>query len=390
VAASSAQGQPDAANLLGRLLGLAVASKAEAALVQGLGDLVHGAGGHPEVWRWAALAGFLDAVERRGGSLQSFLAEADPALKQVVQELEPLFVHARAAVERVAQSGAGSSGGDSPDWVAACRLLGRDSTGQTEDVDRLGRLLGPQFPEKVTRMVVDCLARLKPDHTADVLLAGWKSYSPTLRDAVTATLFTRGEWVERFLAAVEHAQVAVGQVGQAYRQKLLTHSREAIRERAAKLFSAANADRQKILEEYKVVGTLQGDVGKGAVLFQQNCSLCHRVHNQGKSVGPDLGMMADKSTQTFLIAILDPNQAVEARYLSYTAETKSGQELSGIIAAETPSSITLRAANGLEEVILRDDLVELTGSGLSLMPEGFEKILKPQDLADLIAFLKSP
>jgi putative heme-binding domain-containing protein len=55
--------------------------------------------------------------------------------------------------------------------------------------------------------------------------------------------------------------------------------------------------------------------------------------------------------------------------------------------AETPNSITLRTAGGTEEVILRNDLKELAGSSLSLMPEGFEKTLTPQDLADLIAYI---
>ena len=58
-----------------------------------------------------------------------------------------------------------------------------------------------------------------------------------------------------------------------------------------------------------------------------------------------------------------------------------------MLVAETANSITLRSANG-EETILRADLAQLTSSGLSLMPEGFEKIFTPQDLADLIAFVR--
>src|SRR5438105_4529001 len=83
-----------------------------------------------------------------------------------------------------------------------------------------------------------------------------------------------------------------------------------------------------------------------------------------------------------LIAILDPNQAVEARYVNYAALTKSDREISGVITAETPTSITIRSPGGNEEVILRSDLKELTSSGLSLMPEGFEKALAPQQMAD--------
>ena len=86
------------------------------------------------------------------------------------------------------------------------------------------------------------------------------------------------------------------------------------------------------------------------------------------------------------MAILDPNRAVEARYVNYLAETKDGRELSGIIAAETANNITLRSANG-EEILLRSDLVQLTSSGLSLMPEGFEQALSLEAMADLIAHL---
>src|SRR5262249_9520473 len=83
----------------------------------------------------------------------------------------------------------------------------------------------------------------------------------------------------------------------------------------------------------------------------------------------------------------DPNQAVEARYVNYSAVTKSGREISGIVAAETPSSVTLRSAGGVEETVLRTDLSDFSSSALSLMPEGFEKILNPQEVADLIAYL---
>ena len=113
--------------------------------------------------------------------------------------------------------------------------------------------------------------------------------------------------------------------------------------------------------------------------------MCHAFVARPQ-VGPDLGALADKSIETLLVAILDPNRAVEARYVNYTAVTKDDREFSGVLASETANSITLRSANG-EETILRADLVRLSSSGLSLMPEGFEGIFSPQDLADLIAFL---
>jgi putative heme-binding domain-containing protein len=93
--------------------------------------------------------------------------------------------------------------------------------------------------------------------------------------------------------------------------------------------------------------------------------------------------------QTLLVAILDPNQAIESRYISYTAATKNDRELTGVISTETPTSITLKAPGGAEEIVLRNDLTSLTSSGLSLMPEGLEKALDHQAMADLIAYLNA-
>ena len=97
--------------------------------------------------------------------------------------------------------------------------------------------------------------------------------------------------------------------------------------------------------------------------------------------------MANKPIETLVESILDPNIAVEARYVNYTALTKDEREISGIIVAEGENSLTLRSPTG-EETVLRKDLQRVTSSGLSLMPEGFEKVLSPQDLADVIAYIR--
>jgi putative heme-binding domain-containing protein len=108
---------------------------------------------------------------------------------------------------------------------------------------------------------------------------------------------------------------------------------------------------------------------------------------EGNDVGPDLGALAGKDVSTLLVAILDPNRAVEARYVNYTALTRDDREWSGIINSESGNSITLRAPGGREETLLRSELKGLTSSGLSLMPEGLEKLLTPQDMADLLSAL---
>ncbi|HEY6167642.1 MAG TPA: c-type cytochrome, partial [Verrucomicrobiae bacterium] len=162
----------------------------------------------------------------------------------------------------------------------------------------------------------------------------------------------------------------------------------AVRERAERVFGATNSDRAKIVKSFDSVNDLAGVASRGQAIYQQNCAQCHRLRDEGNEVGPDLGGVVDKTIPQLLEAIFDPNRAVESRYLSYTAVTKAGREVSGIITAETPNSLTLKLPGGAEETVLRSDLQSLTGSGLSLMPEGLESALKPQDVADLIAFIK--
>jgi putative heme-binding domain-containing protein len=113
------------------------------------------------------------------------------------------------------------------------------------------------------------------------------------------------------------------------------------------------------------------------------------LRDVGQQVGPDLASVGDKSPPSLLTAILDPNQAVEARYVNYMATTKNGLTFTGILAGETGASITLIGTDGKPQTILRKDLDELTSTGKSLMPEGLEKELQPQDLADLIAFIRA-
>jgi putative heme-binding domain-containing protein len=124
-------------------------------------------------------------------------------------------------------------------------------------------------------------------------------------------------------------------------------------------------------------------------VFRKQCAACHQLGGIGNAVGPDLASLGDKSPQALLIAILDPNRAVEARYVGYTAITKSGKTFTGVLTSETGNSITLVGPDGKSEVILRSDLEELTSSGKSAMPEGLEKEVKPEDMADLIAHVRS-
>jgi putative heme-binding domain-containing protein len=69
--------------------------------------------------------------------------------------------------------------------------------------------------------------------------------------------------------------------------------------------------------------------------------------------------------------------------------TLEGRLLNGIIVAETATSLTLRRAEGKEDTVLRSEIDALSSTGKSLMPDGLEQDITPEQMADVLAFVKS-
>ena len=89
-----------------------------------------------------------------------------------------------------------------------------------------------------------------------------------------------------------------------------------------------------------------------------------------------------------LSAILDPNRAVAPKYVGFVARTSDGLQHTGIIAEETASSITLIDARASRKTLLRNQIVSLESANTSMMPEGFEKLMSLQNMADLISYIQ--
>ncbi|MGY8770054.1 MAG: PVC-type heme-binding CxxCH protein [Pirellulales bacterium] len=149
----------------------------------------------------------------------------------------------------------------------------------------------------------------------------------------------------------------------------------------------ANSNRQPIVDKFQDAIALKGDVSLGKSLFKKNCSACHLLEGIGHQVGPDLTALTNRAPEAMLIAILDPNRAVEEKYRSYQVATDKGKVISGTIKTQTSTSITIVAEEGKTHVLLRNEIEELVASGKSMMPEGVEKLLSVQDMANLLGYL---
>jgi putative membrane-bound dehydrogenase-like protein len=277
---------------------------------------------------------------------------------------------------------------DAPHKAAACLLLAQGLGDDAADLTLLSTLMRPGQPSDVQSDVVEALADSRQPQVAAVLLAGWSTYAPSLRSQVFAALLSRDPWVALLLDRVEQGQLKAADFDARSRADLAALKNRELRSRAEKLLAVVPAaDRKRVIEAYQDVLHMTGDADRGKQLFTQRCSQCHFYEGIGHRVGPELASVKDRSPASLLVRILDPNAAVESRYLEYRVELLDGRVFSGIIAEESTTSLTLIGPEEKRQAILRSDIESITSTRRTLMPEGFEKDLKPQDVADIIAFV---
>ena len=251
-------------------------------------------------------------------------------------------------------------------------------------------VLSPRVPQSLQRAAVYALGKHDSEAIPGMLLESWSGFSPVVRRAVVDVISTRPAGIQELLAAIEAGKVHRAEIELDNKQTLLRHPDEEIRARSQQILGAdVSTDRARVVTEFQEVLELDSDVNRGLAVFKQRCAVCHRAGDIGHQVAPDLASVKNKSTADLLIAILDPNREAQPTFNVYTAVTEDGRLFTGVIASESANSITLRRAEAKEDVLLRNRIEELSSTGLSLMPEGLEKELSRQDLADVIAFVKS-
>jgi len=254
----------------------------------------------------------------------------------------------------------------------------------------LASLLESRQPQQVQSAALRTLSRFSGADVAKVVLANWQGYSPAVRAQATEVLFARPDRIQILLDAIASGDVRPQDLEPARIQFLRQHKQADIRGRAEKLLAEVRLSRrQDVVQAYQSALAMQGDAARGQQVFIKNCAACHRVENQGYEIGPNLAAMRNRGPEAILLNVLDPNREVNPQYLNYVAITTDGRSITGMIAAETATSVTLRRAENQSDTILRSDLDALQSTGQSIMPEGLEKEISPQAMADLIAYLLS-
>lgn len=244
---------------------------------------------------------------------------------------------------------------------------------------------GIDEPELVRAAIAACCER----NLAGEVIVLWAKFSPQMRSFAIGQCLSSKANALALLAAVG-SQVPAVEFSAEQSQRLMAFNDATVKALAKTVFSRLGGTRAEVVEMYRGVAEIDGDVATGRSHFATSCASCHRLDEIGLAIGPDLRGITSKTKPALLSSILEPSRSVEPRYLSYSALGEKGEVLAfGMIAAETATSVIFGLLDGSEKAVARKDILSLEGIGKSLMPEGLEANLDRQAMADLLAYLES-
>ena len=258
-----------------------------------------------------------------------------------------------------------------------------------EDTEELvTELLDGRQPQEVQMAALQVLGNYRNSAVADVILDAWLALSPKVQGEATETLFARRDRLRALLTAIEQKQVSPSQLDATRIKMLLEHSDKKIKAKAAELLSDEKLGlRKDVVADYRETLTMKGDRARGKAVFKKECSKCHRLEGEGVDLGLPLNDIKQRGVEVILTNTLDPNREVNPAYLNYVVVTDNGLTVTGMIESESATSITLKREEGEKSVVLRSSVDEIQNTGMSIMPEGLEKQLTKQNMADLIEYL---
>ncbi len=255
--------------------------------------------------------------------------------------------------------------------------------------------------EGVRSAALGALQQLPSEQATQKIIAFYPKFSPPLRARAIQLLAARPASAAELMTAVEAGVIPLKEVSMEQVRQMAGLKVPALTARIQKMWgkfqSDSPTDKQNFINELKLVLKPSGAAGRepkpnlveGKKLFQQSCGVCHKLFGEGNSIGPDLTGVDRKDIDFLLANIVNPSGYIRNEYVAFELETKDGEVVSGLMADSNPGSVTILSRSNEKRVVPRDNIKTLNESATSLMPEGLLEPLQPQQLIDLIGYLRS-
>jgi putative heme-binding domain-containing protein len=275
--------------------------------------------------------------------------------------------------------------------IAAAQQLIEFRRNDVASVKDLLELITPSTSPDFAQGLIDAVGRSEAADVGTAVIERIPTFTPAVRPAALRVVLGRADWTRTLLRAMNENKIRLTDLSLEQRRTLAEHPDRAIARQARTLLERGgglpNADRQKVVDEFLPLIKKEGDPVAGKLVFKNNCAKCHKHSGEGETIGPDLTGVAVHTKEHLLIDILDPSRSVEGNFRVYSVVTKNGRVLTGLLASETKTAVEVIDAEAKRHTVLRQDIDELQASPKSLMPDGFEKQVKPEEIVNLLAFL---
>ncbi len=273
--------------------------------------------------------------------------------------------------------------------TAAVHVLGY-ATSHHDWQETFASLLGPAQPMPVQEAALRVIGRSSSPRATDMLIDQWGGLTPAVQSQAIGVFMQTPQRVTALLDAIEADRIPLPQISSTARSQLTEYRDTTLQNRAQELLAASGqSPRTEVIARYqKQLAVAKGDPARGEDIYRAQCSSCHTFQGIGSSLGPPIETVQDKNPEELLIQIFDPSREITPGYGLYLLELEDGRTLQGTITDESPTGITLKQPGGVVRTVLRQNIESMSSTGRSPMPAGLERALSPEDMNDLLAFIR--
>jgi putative heme-binding domain-containing protein len=239
------------------------------------------------------------------------------------------------------------------------------------------------------------LAAYADEGTPAAILARYAELTPAEKQDAVATLAGRKAYALALLDGLEENVVGRGDVTAFTARQLNTLGDPQVTERLRQVWGEirespqAKRDQIAALKARLTPGELsRANLGNGRAVFRKTCQQCHVLYGEGGVIGPELTGSNRADLDYILSNIVDPSAEIGQAYQMRIVTTTDGRVLTGLIKERTPTGLVLQTATD-KVVISTADVDEETTSPVSMMPEGQLDTMSPNEIRDLIGYLRT-
>ncbi len=276
--------------------------------------------------------------------------------------------------------------------MAANALVETDPVAQVNHLQKW--LTDPEHPLSFRRKIAGSMARFSSSQTLDLLATGMRNAPMELQESIAALLASENAGKDKLIALIREGQAPARILqNRTVEENFLSGAREIQKEAFTSLTEnllPVSKERETLIaERVDHFEQSEAQVVSGRTLYEQHCSMCHRIEEGGGMIGPQLDGIGNWGLSALATKVLDPNRNISENFRTYTLKLKNGQTRSGLFRREEGQVVVMADQNGQEFSVPKADIIEQTASTITLMPDYFSTSLSQEQFNDLMNYLLS-